>query len=317
MYHNLARVRGARGAHEVSVNCEDPQSPFLTASRRRGTFVWPYPDIRREVVMYRRTFLASSIVLIGGSIVAVAISRCRMRRCGALFASCLFVAAALSAPAAAVPIPWKNCGKPSDLLLITQANASVWPPPVAAPASATATFDTAGNLVNLRLFLVHGISWTFDSGPLPTTASAGFVSLPASFPVSVTSPTLPLAAGPYSTTRTFAGHGTLPVTIIYHANLGTDVDAPVTTTVGLSFNGTPGFPLAPVAGSAYAVQVQMNESGGAEVFCMDLVVPLKTATPFVSVQGTSSIPMLSRASVVLLAGMLSTVGAFAARRRRA
>jgi len=234
-----------------------------------------------------------------------------------LSASWLFVAAALSAPAAAVPIPWKNCGKPSDLLLITQADASAWPPPVAAPASATAMFDTTGNLVNLRLFLIHGISWTFDSGPLPTTTSAGFVSLPASFPVSVTSPTLPLTAGPYSTTRAFTRQGTLPVTMLYHANLGMDVDAPVTTTVGLSFNGMPGFPLAPVAGSAYAIQVQMTEAGGAEVFCMGLVVPLKTATPFVSVQEPSNIPMLSRAGVVLLAGMLSAVGLFVARRRRA
>jgi len=239
-----------------------------------------------------------------------------MYRRHALLAWCLFVAATLSGRAAAVPIPWKNCGKAGDLLTITKADASVWPPSVAAPASATATFDTAGNLVNLRLFLVHGISWTFDSGALPTTTSAGFVSLPASFPVNVTSPTLPLAAGPYSTTHTFAGQGTLPVTISYDANLAAQINAPVITTVGLSSNGTPGFQLAPAAGTAYAVHVQMTESSGAEVFCLDLVEPLKTATPFVTIQGASNIPMLSRASMVMLAVMLSAMGLFVAQRRR-
>jgi hypothetical protein len=214
-----------------------------------------------------------------------------------------------------VPIPWKNCGKPTDALVITQADASVWPPPVAAPASATATFDTAGNLVNLRVFLVHGISWTFDSGALPTTTSGGFVSLPASFAVSVTSPSLPLAAGPYFTTRIFGTSGTSQVTVLYHANLGTQVDPPVTTTVGLSFNGIPGFPLKPVAASAYGVHVQMTESGGAEVFCMDLVVPLKTATPFVTVQEATSLPLLSHAGVIVLTAMLSAMGIFATRRR--
>ena len=240
-----------------------------------------------------------------------------MRRHRALLAPCILVAAALSGHAAAVPIPWKNCGNPGDLLLITLADASVWPPPVAAPASATATFDSAGNLVNLRLFLVHGISWTFDSGALPTTTSAGFVSLPASFPVNVTGPSLPLAAGPYSTTRTFGGHGTPPVTISYHANVAVPIDAPVTTTVGLSFNGMPGFPLSPVAGSAYAIHVQMTESSGSEVFCLDLVEPLKTATPFVTIQDASNIPMLSRASMVMLAVILSAMGLWVAQRRRA
>jgi hypothetical protein len=61
-----------------------------------------------------------------------------MRRRASL-GSCLLVAAALSGIAQAVPIAWRNCGRPGDLLVITQADASVWPPPVAAPASATAT----------------------------------------------------------------------------------------------------------------------------------------------------------------------------------
>lgn len=237
-----------------------------------------------------------------------------MRRRTGLLLSCLFVAAA---PASAVPIPWKSCGKPNDLLFIAQANASVWPPSVAAPARATATFDAAGNVVNLHLFLVHGVAWTFDSGPLPATTGEGFVSLPASFPVSVVSPALPLAAGPYVTTRTFAGRTTLPVTIVDRANVAADINGSVTTTVGLSFDGAPGFPLVPVAGSTYAVHVQMIESGGAEVFCMDLVVPLKTATPFVRIEQPPAIPIptLSRSGMVMLAVMLFATALLSALRR--
>lgn len=232
------------------------------------------------------------------------------------FACCVVLAAVLCAPALAVPIPWKNCGKPTDVLSITQSNASVWPPPVAAPARATATFDRAGNLVDLRLFLVHGIAWTFDSGPLATTTSAGFVSLPASFPMYLTSPALPIAAGPYVTTHTFDVGGPTPVTIVDHANLAADVNAPVTTTVSLSFDGTPGFPLTPVAGSAYAIHAQMAASGGAEVFCMDLTVPLETAAAFVSIEKPSSIPAISRSGVVVSTTMLVVIAFFVMRRSR-
>ncbi len=226
----------------------------------------------------------------------------------------LLVAAALSAPVGAVPIPWKNCGAPGDSLHITQANASVWPPSVAAPARARATFDAAGNLLDLQFFLIQGLSWTFDSGPLPTTTSAGFVSLPASFPVNVTSPVLPLAAGLYSTTQTFTDNGA-SVTIAEKANLAAPVNAPVTTTVGLSFNGTPGFPLVPVAGSAYDVHVQMNESGGAGIFCMDMIEPFKIATPFVSSHVVADAPTLSTAGAITLLVMLLATGLFADRRR--
>ena len=76
-----------------------------------------------------------------------------------LFVPCLlFAAISLSAPTAAVPIPWKNCGKAGDLLSIQQSDASVWPPSVAAPVNATATLDASGQLINLRVFLVHGVA---------------------------------------------------------------------------------------------------------------------------------------------------------------
>lgn len=229
----------------------------------------------------------------------------------------LVLAVALCVPAAAVPIPWKNCGKSTDLLSIAKSDASVWPPQAAAPASAEATFDTAGNLRNLRLFLVHGLAWTFNSGPLPTTTSAGFVSLPASFPMTLASPPQPIPAGPYSTIHTFGAHTPTPTTVASQGTLGTAVDAPLAIAVSLSANGTPGFPLAPAAGDVYGLHVQMSESGGAAVFCMDINVPFKTAVPFVAVQQASNIPALSPIALATLALILAGTGLFAGTTRSA
>jgi hypothetical protein len=54
--------------------------------------------------------------------------------------------------AGAVPVPYKNCGKPSDILQVQTLNASVWPPPTAAPLVGTATIDAAaGKLAKLRV----------------------------------------------------------------------------------------------------------------------------------------------------------------------
>lgn len=196
----------------------------------------------------------------------------------------LLAAAAVSTSAGALPIPFQNCGAAGDSFSLQQDNASVWPPPVAAPARATATFDGGGNLVDLQIHLLHGLDWTFDSGPLPATTSAGFVSLPASFPMTVTGPALPIAAGPYSTTETFNGTGG-SVTILSKGSLATAVSAP-TATASLSSNGTPGFSLAPAAGDANQLRVQVNDSGGSRVFCLAITEAITTASPFTSVVDT-------------------------------
>jgi hypothetical protein len=100
---------------------------------------------------------------------------------------------ALVTPTGAAPVPFKNCGKAGDILTIQTMDASVWPPQTAAPLVATATIDPATHqLTNLRVFRFFGVEWTFDSGSLPTSLSLGFVPLPGSLPVSVTSPPLPL-----------------------------------------------------------------------------------------------------------------------------
>ena len=231
-----------------------------------------------------------------------------------LFVPCLLAAISLSAPAAAVPIPWKNCGKAGDLLSIQQNDASVWPPSVAAPVNATATLDASGQLLNLRVFLVHGVAWTFDSGPLPTSASGGFVPLPASFPVSVSSPPLPVAAGPYSTTHVFGADTGTPVTVVSKATLAAQLDPPLLTNLSLSTNGTPGFPLSSAAGDVYDVRVQMTESSGSEVFCLDVIVPFKTDAPLVKVVSPSGVPLLSHAALAMLALLVAACGIVAARR---
>ena len=229
--------------------------------------------------------------------------------------TCFVAAVAVPAKSTAVPIPWKNCGAPTDLLVITQSQASVWPPPVAAPASAVATFDTAGNLLNLRIFLLHGVPWAFDSGPLPVTTSGGFVSLPPSFPVTVVAPPLPLAAGPYFTTRTFTD-GTQSVTISSRANVGSQINAPLMTTAALSFQGNPGFTLTPGAGDVYAIHVRTAQLDGSQVFCMDLTEPFKTATPFVTVQTAQPTPTLSPVGELILVALTGGLGLFLARSRR-
>ena len=216
--------------------------------------------------------------------------------------------ATLALPAAAVPIPWKNCGTSGDPLVITKADANVWPPPVPAPAEVTATFDANGHLVNLRVFLIHGIAWTLDSGELPSSTSGGFVTIPASFPMTVSSPPFPIPAGPFDTTYVFGDGGPTPVTVNDQGNLALDLPAPVNVTAGLSTNGSPGFPLMPGAGMAYALHVDMIRGSGARVFCMDVTIPMVNATALVDVVTIPAIPMVSPAGMLILGGLLLAAG---------
>jgi hypothetical protein len=131
------------------------------------------------------------------------------------------------------------------------------------------------------------------------------------------SPPLPIPAGPYGTIHTFGAHTSTPTTVVSQANLGSTLNAPLSITVSLSADGTPGFPLQPAAGDVYCVHVQMTESGGPHVFCMDLAEPMKFAVPFVRVQNLSNVPLLSGAGLAMLALLLGAAGLFAAKRRGA
>jgi hypothetical protein len=228
---------------------------------------------------------------------------------GPLSAAAFLFAAA--PPAAAVPIPYHNCGKAGDILSVQLMDASVWPPPTAAPLAAMATFDPAtGQLTNLRVFLLFGADWVFDSGSLPTGLGSGFVLLPASVPMSVTSPPLPLAAGPYSLTHTFTSPDGSGASVVVNtkANVGQAISGPLTT-LSLTFNGTPGFPVPPVPG-AYEARVQMTLPSGAEVFCFDLTL---TDLSFVSV-APPQIPILSWYGRLALLVLLAGCGVLALRR---
>jgi hypothetical protein len=102
------------------------------------------------------------------------------------------------------------------------------------------------------------------------------------------------------------------VTILSKANLATPVTAPVTATVGLATNGTPGFPLASAAGDVYQVHVQMSDPGG-PVFCMTLNIPMKSASPFATILDVRA-PTLSGAAAIALAAMLLASGLVAGRK---
>jgi hypothetical protein len=95
------------------------------------------------------------------------------------------------------------------------------------------------------------------------------------------------------------------------ANVGQSIDAALTN-VGLTFNGTPGFPVPPVPGN-YGARVQMTLPSGAGVFCVDLAL---TDISFVTV-AKSQLPTLSRYGVLALLLLVAGLGVAALRRRAA
>lgn len=235
----------------------------------------------------------------------------------ALLFSLLFAAAWLCAPvpyAGAVPVPYKNCGKAGDILSVQKVDASVWPPPTAAPLVATATLDpVTGQLTNLHVLLFLGVNWAFDSGSLPTGRSDGFVSLPTSVPMNATSPPLPVAAGPYNSFHTFVandGSGA-SVTVASQATVGQSIAAPLTN-LSLTFNGTPGFPLPPIPGN-YEARVQMTLASGPEAFCADLSL---TDIAFVNGAASSQVPTLSAYGLCALLFSVGGLGLLALWRTR-
>jgi len=91
-----------------------------------------------------------------------------------------------------VPIPYKNCGKPTDKLQVTKADASVWPPKVGAPitvnVNATLTQDITGGRYEARV-KVLGLQILDEKGKIEDIAKKFNV-------------TLPIKAGPYGISKT-------------------------------------------------------------------------------------------------------------------
>ena len=237
----------------------------------------------------------------------------------ALRSLCLLAAGlcALSTrPAFAVPVPFKNCGKPGDIVSIQQMDASVWPPmgtPV--PLQARALYDPqTGNLIKLRVDLLYGPDWVFESDPLNIPVVGGFVTLPATLPLNLIAPALPIAVGPYITTEVFTSPnlGSQPVTVLSKATVGQAITS-ANTTLTLTFNGNPGFPVNGGPGT-YTARVQVTEDGGQEVFCASFLL---LNISFVLGQPSNvAIPTLSGPMLVVLAGLLASAGALALRSTR-
>ena len=174
--------------------------------------------------------------------------------------------------AVAVPIPWKNCGSATDIISVQQLNASIWPPiGTPAPLQATASYDPAtGALSTMTINVLLGPEWVFETGNQAAPLVGGFVALPSSIPLTLVSPALPIPAGPTNITQVFTSSnpGSLPVTIQNRTVVAQSIPS-VNATLTLTYNGTPGFPVPPSAGT-YQATLQASESSGPEIFCFTI-----------------------------------------------
>lgn len=156
------------------------------------------------------------------SCTSVAAKEARMRRSGhprmLRIALALLIVSAVSViwrsgVAGAVPVPFQNCGSPSDVVLVTQLDASIWPPQRGHQLTLTTHLVVnqaiPGGTESLQVTLPSGrtISFTrplgvparsvFGNPVGPAFQTASFVILLTSFS------TVPIPAGPISNTSTF------------------------------------------------------------------------------------------------------------------
>ena len=208
-----------------------------------------------------------------------------------------------------MPLPFKNCGKAGDIVSIPLWDASIWPPMgVPGPVQGTATFDpSTGNLTQLRITLVMGTEWVFESGALDVPVVSGFVPLPAALPMNLVSPTLPIPAGPRNATQTIPSSP--PVTIISHITVGAPITSAVSS-VGLTLNGVPGFPVSSQPGS-YGARVQVALQSGQGVYCIDIAL---ANTSFVQA-ASAAIPTLSGWALLALGLLLASSGVLILKQR--
>ena len=89
----------------------------------------------------------------------------------------------LPSAAGAVPIPWKNCGSVTDLIKVSKADASVWPPQAGKSITLSIDFTLDENISGGYAFITVG----------PTTSSS---FQPVGQPLVV--PLRPEKAGPYA-----------------------------------------------------------------------------------------------------------------------
>jgi hypothetical protein len=152
-----------------------------------------------------------------------------------------------------------------------------------------------------------GTEWVFDSGALDIPVVSGFVPLPPALPMNLVNPALPFPAGPRNATQTIPSSP--PVTIISHITVGSPIDSAVSS-IGLTFNGMPGFPVSPMPG-LYGARVQVALQGGQGVYCVDLAL---ANTSFVQA-ASAAIPTLSGRALLALGLLLVSSGVLILKQR--
>jgi hypothetical protein len=168
-------------------------------------------------------------------------------------------------------------------------------------------------LTSLRIDFLFGPDWIFQSaGQLGFMSTPGFVTLSHPLKMDVIAPPLPLAAGPYHTSKSFAGS---PADTIYADTvLNAPASAPLTADVTLLFNLLPGLPTVPTSGR-FDVHVRVSEPGGPGVFCIDIKFNAILAA-FEVVVPPAPAPAISKPGFILVALLLTGVGVLALARRR-
>jgi hypothetical protein len=238
----------------------------------------------------------------------------------AFVASGLVLATTPHSAHATVPIPYTLCevDPTKDLLKVNSITADYYPPVgSSAPLMVTATVE-GGMLTSLRIDFFLAPDWIFQSvGQLGFVATPDFVTLPPSLSMDVIAPALPLAAGPYHTSRSFGSPPGVPDTIYADTTLKAPVSAPLTADVTLLFDGVPGFPTKPTSGT-FEAQIRVSEPSGPEVFCLDVKYDIicELSCFEVIVVPTAPAPAMSKPGLLLGVLLLTGIGIVGLARRR-
>lgn len=221
-----------------------------------------------------------------------------MKKATLLFVFALSLNLLSSQSALAVPIPWKNCGKPTDIVNIQLFDVSRWPIGIAGPPSPLYVIASLnpekGWLDELRVAELP-LNWVFVlKGPFHSIHDKdGFVALPSSWqtngspPLTLTTSNfrdlpnlkylneLPVPAGPLTASDvipplTASG---LPLALTMKATVGQNISG-LLASFWVSYNGRLGFPIKPTRGSVFETHLQITDSAtGAEVLCMNMTIP--------------------------------------------
>lgn len=219
------------------------------------------------------------------------------------------------AEAYAVPVPWKNCGTPSNIVSVSILNSNVWPPQNTGPTGpifVTARVSPVLGIIQSLRVVVFPLNWVFELINIDVNAriKQGFVSLPDSWKTSGSprffldlldlkglpflGPSgsiahgylnqLPVPVGPFfnSVTLPYGGEpSTKPFVLQIHANIGEAIPQ-MEARFWMTFNDVSGFPVSPTVGG-YKAHLSITEPNGKGVFCMELAEPLKFQTTEVAV----------------------------------